>query len=147
MKNRILQLVIAYILACIICILYALRYVIESEAFWAHDISITINPIKIITGAVLFLLLPAALLVVLQYLKVMISVKLFRINLVIVMVLMLLIASIINKAAVTNDHFTFISFTKAIAYYLLQAASWIILCMLLIKSITAIARRQTATPS
>ncbi|GAB2819444.1 hypothetical protein [Ferruginibacter profundus] len=145
-KSRALQVAVAYIAAGIICILYALRYVTECQAHWAHDIYITITPVKIITGAVLLLLVPGILLFIIQLLQIRIPLKLFVINLFIVMILLLLVAAVVKRAG-HNNPFIFISFTTAMAYYLLQAKSWIMFCMLVIKSISAIAGRKTTTPS
>jgi hypothetical protein len=142
MRTRVIQLVVAYLLAGFIFILYTLRYVNECEAYWAHDFAITITPGKILIEALLFFFLPALLLLMLQYLQVKLSLRFFRVNLIAALLLMLLIAFIIPHPGQTDGSFIFISIITAILYYLLQLVCWSITGFLFFKTIILIAARK-----
>lgn len=137
MKISFTHLVVIYILSFCFYLIYATTAVIECSAYWMHDAAIKAGPERIIISSCCLFLPPIMLLLVQKKLHIKTPATYFLIQLVCALLSISLLAFVIDKPLNYNDgvHFVFISLKTAVVYYLLKLLSYIMIGIILIKTI------------
>lgn len=131
------QLLLSYLIILFFFIIYILTAVKECEAYWIHDLSISITKLKLITDTSYLFMLPMLIILIQTFFRIKTQVILFFIHTLIAFTSFLLLLFAIDKPCenLNNEHYMFISSTMIIAYYFLKSVSFVIVGIIIIQTI------------
>jgi hypothetical protein len=143
LKTGFKNLVIAYCFTFVLFALLSLMMISACEIYWAHDFSIEITRTYLILYCSYLFLIPAIILTISKKSGIKISTKLFIIHFLVSLASISLLILAINKPCedINNGRYMFIdAFGRILGYYLFKLSSFIILSIIIIKTIISLVK-------
>ena len=134
-SNR--KLLFLYTIAICFSTIYTLTSIKECEAYWMHDASINITKQKLLLDTLYLFVLPTLTLFIQRLFKTKTQALLFLIHFLIALTSILFLIFAINKPCenINGGHYMFINSTMTLGYYLLKLTCFIILFIIISKTI------------
>ena len=134
-SNRLL--LVIYIIATGLVSSYTLTSIENCEAFWMHDGSITISKEKVFLNILYLFLLPVLIILIQRVFKIKTQKRLFLTHFFVAVTSISLLLSITNQPCkyLNGGHYMFISFSMTLCYFFLKLVSFVIIGIIIIKTI------------
>ena len=140
MTNSNKQLAISYMVVICLLIVYTLTSIKECEAYWMHDVSILITKEKILYDIFYLFILPLLTIIIQIFKNLKTQTKLLKTQFILALISISLLLFAINKPCenINDGHYMFINSIMTLGYYLLYLSSFIIVLIIIIKTIRLI---------